>query len=103
MGQIVQDLTQIALDPTLTPGQAELKARQTADNAFRAVEEQRRLEEESSALFSIDELLSQEVDTLLSEGKFVSTDELQIMVSCFIKEMGGKLSASTSHNRDYTD
>ncbi|MGB0385686.1 MAG: DEAD/DEAH box helicase [Ardenticatenaceae bacterium] len=94
LGQIVQDLTQIALDPTLTPKQAERKARQTADNAFRVVEEQRRLEEESSALFSLDQVLSEEVDTLLSAGKFVSADELQVMVSRFIKEMGGKLSAS---------
>jgi hypothetical protein len=96
LGKIVPALTQIALDATLTPEQAEEKARQTADNALRLVEEQRRLEDESSALFSLDQLFTEEVDTLLAEGKFVSADELQLMIGSFIQGMGGKLSVNTS-------
>src|SRR5207248_9837052 len=50
LGDVVEELTRTAFDPSLSPDQAEERARQVADNAVRRAEEQRRLEAESGAL-----------------------------------------------------
>lgn len=93
LGDIVQDLTQVAFDPALTPEQAEEKSRQAADNAIRLVEEQRRLEEESGAFLGLDQAFVEEVDALLAEGRFVPPDDLRQMIARFLgePEIGGRL------------
>ena len=94
LGDLVQNLTQIALDPTLTPSQAEEKAQQMADNAIRLIEEEHRLEEESGALIGLDQAFVQEVDDLLLERRFVSSTDLRLMIDSFLvqPEFGGRLS-----------
>ena len=88
LGEVLQDLTRLALDPKLTPDQAEDKARQAADNAIRTVEEQRRLEEESGALLGLEQVAGAELDALIAEGRFVLPNDLQTMVELFLAEPG---------------
>lgn len=92
LGDVVQDLTRMALDPALTPEQAEEKACQLADNAIRHVEEQRRLEEESASLFGVDPG-ALEVGDIESQGRFVAPDDIFQMVEAFVAQpgLGGKL------------
>jgi ATP-dependent helicase HepA len=96
---VVQDLTRVALDPSLTPQQAEEKARQAADNAIRLIEEQRRMEEESGTLLGLDQAFVEEVDTLVAEGRFVSADDLRQMIETFVEDpvFGGKLAPDDRH------
>lgn len=95
LGNVVQDLTRVALDPTLTPEQVEEKVRQAADNAVRYLEEQRRLEEESTALLGLDTAIMDEVDTLVAQGRFIAPEDLRVMVNAFIETPGidGKMTA----------
>jgi SNF2 family DNA or RNA helicase len=88
LGDVMQDLTQIALDAALTPEQAEERARQLTDNAIRRVEEQRRMEEEGAALLGLDQALVEEVDAAEAEGRFVSPDDLRHMVGQFLQQAG---------------
>jgi len=84
LGDIVEELYQTALDPTLTPNQAEEKARQTADNAIRLVEERERLERESKSLLGLDEGFMDELERMRAKGKIVSPDELRLMIEGFL-------------------
>ncbi|HVO23041.1 MAG TPA: SNF2-related protein [Candidatus Margulisiibacteriota bacterium] len=99
LGDVVQDLTRVALDPALTPQQAEEKARQAADNAIRLIEEQRRMEEEGGTLLGLDQAFVEEVDALVAEGRFVSTNDLRQMIERFVEEpaFGGKLTPDDRH------
>ncbi len=103
LGDVVQDLTRVALDPVLTPQQAEERAMQTADNAIRLVEEQRRLEDESGAMLGLDQAFVEEVDTLLAEGRFVSPEDLRLMVARFLElpEISGQLSPADGRTDVY--
>lgn len=103
LGDLVQDLTRIALDPSLTPTQAEEKARQVADNALRLVEEEQRLEEESGAMLGLDQAFVKEVDILLAEQRFVSPQDLRGMIERFVEEpeLGGKVTADESQKGLY--
>ena len=94
LGEVVHDLTRVALDPTLTPEQAETRAMQAADNAIRLAEEQRRLEEESGSMLGLDQAFVDEVDALFAEGRFVAPEDLRLMVARFIEhpEISGRLS-----------
>jgi len=94
LGDLVQDMTQVALDPTLSPEQAEEKARQIADNALRLREEERRMEDESAGLLGMEEAFVAEVNQLIEEGRFVSPDELRQMIEVFLAqpEFGGAMS-----------
>jgi ATP-dependent helicase HepA len=103
LGDLVQDLMQIALDPSLTPAQADEKARQLADNALRLVEEEQRLEEESGATLGFDQAFLQEVDSLLVEQRFVSPTDLREMIESFVEEpeLGGKITVDEAHKGLY--
>ncbi len=92
LGDVVEDLTRAAL-PTLTPEQAEEKALQTADNAVRFIEEQRRLEEASGSTLGLDHIFPEEVDKLIEEGRFVAPEDLRAMVAGFLEfsEVSGHL------------
>ena len=96
LGDVIQDLNRIALDPKLSPQQAEEKARQMADNVLRRAEEQRRLEEDGGELLGLDGAFTQEVDTLIEQGKFVSQHDLCQMIASYIEdpELGGRLTSS---------
>ncbi len=87
LGEITEALTQTALDPSLTPQQAEEKAKQLADNALRLVEEQRRLEEESTELLGLDRAFQEEAEEIQKEGRFVLTDELQQIITLYLEVM----------------
>ncbi|MDQ6602643.1 MAG: DEAD/DEAH box helicase [Chloroflexota bacterium] len=88
LGEVVDQLTRVAFEPGLTAQQAEEKALQTADNTIRRLEEQRRLEEESSSLLGLDRAFDDEMETLLAEGRFVSPDDLRLMIAKFLEEPG---------------
>lgn len=93
LGDLIQNLTQLALNPALTPQQAEEKAQQMADNAIRKIDEEHRLEEESGALMGLDESFIQDVDDLVREKRFVSPHDLRTMISVFVEEpnLGGRI------------
>lgn len=93
LGGLVDDLTKIALDPKLTDAQAEELANQKSDNLLRQVEEERRLEEESGAFLGIDQIFTDDIQSLVAEGRFVSPDDLIRMIANFVEqpEIGGKL------------
>ena len=92
LGAVVDNLTQLAFDPTLTSEQAEEKARQTADNALRLMEERRRLEDEGGALLGLDQAV-EDLDDVIAANRFVSSDDLRLMVSAFVETptLGGRL------------
>lgn len=85
LGDLTEALTQAALDYSLTPQQAEEKVRQLADNALRLLEEQRRLEEESTELLGLDRAFQDEVEEIQKEGRFVSPEELQQIITLFLE------------------
>ncbi|HNH84398.1 MAG TPA: SNF2-related protein, partial [Acidobacteriota bacterium] len=89
--QVFEELLSLARNPKLSPTQAEEKARQIADNALRLLEEQRRLEAEGSDLFSLDQAMTTEIETLEATGRFVSPNDLHAMLTYFLAqaEFGG--------------
>lgn len=97
LGDIVQDLTRVALDPKLSPEQAERKAQQMADNALLLAEEQRRLEAEGGTFLGLDEGFTSEIDMVVAEGKFVSSDDLRQLIERFLEQpdLGGQITADS--------
>jgi superfamily II DNA or RNA helicase len=93
LGELIDDLTKIALDPSLSEAQAEELAQQKSDNLLRQVEEERRLEEESGAFLGVDQDFTDDIQMLMTEGRFVSPDDLLHMTQYFVEltEIGGKL------------
>lgn len=93
LGELIDDLTKIALDPSLSEAQAEELAQQKSDNLLRQVEEERRLEEESGAFLGVDQVFTDDIQMLMTEGRFVSPDDLLHMTQYFVElpEIGGKL------------
>jgi hypothetical protein len=93
LGELVDDLTKIALDPSLTDAQAEELARQRSDNLLRQVEEEHRLEEESGAFIGVDQIFTDDIQSLVAEGRFVSPEDLIRLIEYFVEqpEIGGKL------------
>lgn len=85
LGGLTESLTQAALSPSLTLEQAEEKARQLADNALRVIEEQRRLEEESTELLGLDRAFQEEVEDIQKEKRFVTPDELQQIITTYLE------------------
>jgi hypothetical protein len=97
LGDIVQDLTRAAMDPALTFEQAEAKARQTADNALRLMEERARLERESKGLLGLDEGFMEELEAMERGGKIISPDDLRLMITEYLAQprLDGRLSADS--------
>jgi hypothetical protein len=93
LGDLVENLNQVAMDLTLSPDQAEQKACQLADNALRVVEEQRRLEAESGDLLGLDQALLEDLGAMRADARFVSAEDLRQMVDRFVAtpEMGGRV------------
>lgn len=93
LGEIIHELNKLALDPNLSAEQAEAKTRQIADNKIRYIEEQRRLEEENSGLLGLDEVFSEDIETLINEGRFVSQNALFHMIERFVSipAIGGQI------------
>ena len=93
LGELTQQLNRAALDPALTPEQAEERAGQAADNAIRLIEERKRLEEAGGALLGLDPGLTDEVEALDASGKVVSPADLREMIATFLRrpEVGGRL------------
>jgi ATP-dependent helicase HepA len=100
LGDVVQDLTRVALDPNLSPEQAEQKAQQMADNALRLAEEQHRLEAEGGSFLGLDEGFTADIDSVVAEGKFVSADDLRQMIEMFLQlpTLGGHITADSKHS-----
>jgi SNF2 family DNA or RNA helicase len=103
LGGLVNDLSKIALDPSLSDSQAEELVRQKSDNLLRQVEEERRLEEESGAFLGIDQIFTDDIQSLVAEGRFVSPDDLIRMIETFVElpEIGGKLLRDEKNNHLY--
>jgi len=95
LGEVVEEITRAALDPSLSPAQAEERARQAADNAIRLVEEQRRMEDEGAALLGLDEAFAQDVDSIRADERFISAGDLRLMIAKFVErpEFGGRITA----------
>ena len=62
-------------------------------------DEQRRLEEESSSILGLDQMLLQEFDALRNEGRFLDPDDLRHLVALFlsIPAIDGKLIADSKN------
>jgi len=85
LGDLTESLTQATLDINLTPEQAEEKAMQLADNAIRLIEEQRRLEKESTELLGLDSAFQEEIENIQKEGRFVTPEEVQQIIDLYLK------------------
>ena len=85
LGELTEQLTQAALDPSLRPRQVEEKAMQLADNLLRKVEEQRRLEEESTELLGLDQAFNEEINDIRRHERFVSPDEIRQMIDLYLR------------------
>ena len=101
LGELTESLTQAVLDTSLTPFQAEEKTHQLADNAIRLIEEQRRLENESTELLGLDHAFQEEVEKTQKEGHFVSDEELQQMIMLYLKtkRQNAKLIRDNNQNK----
>lgn len=85
LGELTGSLTQAALDPSLSPQQAEEKAQQLTDNALRLIDDQRRLEEGSTELLGLDPAFQDELQKIQKEGRFVSPEELQQIIALYLE------------------
>jgi len=92
LGDVMNNLDRASLNIQLSKEQSETVATQTADNALRRVEEQRRLEDE--ALLTSD-LVSQEgdVEQLRRQGRYIAPEDLFELLSLFLQNdlVNGKL------------
>jgi len=86
LGELVQELNRVALDPSLSPAQAEARARQLADNAIRLAEEQRRLDTVSGDLLGLDDAFTSEVGEIVEGGRFISVHDLRDLVETFLAQ-----------------
>ena len=86
LGEITQDLSRIALDPSLSAEQAEARAGQIADNAIRLSEEQRRLDTDSGGLLGLDDAFTEEVDDVVEGGRFVAEGDLRVLIETFLRQ-----------------
>lgn len=93
LGPMVQELTHIALERTLTPEQAEERARQVADNAIRLGEEQRLLDSESAGFLGLDDAFTADVGSVVDHGRFVDASDVELLVASFLTRatQGGAL------------
>lgn len=101
LGELTESLNQTALGSSLTPQQAEEKAMQLADNAIRSIEEQRRLEEESTELLGLDRAFQDEVEKIQKEGRFVTPDEVQQIIALYLeaKCQNAKILSDSKQNK----
>ncbi len=93
LGPMADQLNRIATDRSLTAEQQDLQARQVQDNAIRLAEEQRRFERESGSLLGLDDVFSDDVGSVISQGRFVGSSDLEAMVAQFLRKssVGGAL------------
>jgi ATP-dependent helicase HepA len=93
LGETTAALHRLATDPRLSPEQADLKARQEADNVTRRADEQRRLEDEAPGLLGLDAALVDEAEAIDAWGRFVTGDEVREIVEGFLTDQlhGGTL------------
>jgi ATP-dependent helicase HepA len=85
LGEVMTTLDQTSLNIQLSRDQSERVATQTADNALRRVEEQRRLEDD--ALLASD-LVPQEgdVEQLRREGRYIASEDLHELLSLYLQQ-----------------
>ena len=97
LADLSKELEKITYETSLSPEQAEERALQMSDNALRIVEEQRRFEENSEALLGLEQSFIEEVDSLIEEGRFVSSDDLAHMIKQYVQQdsVGGGLTTSS--------
>lgn len=93
LGDMVQDMTRAALDPSLSAEQVQLRTQQLLDNALRMAEEQRRLEAAAMGLMGLEKAFVDEVDRLVDDGRFVSAEDIRQMIESFLQvsEISGVL------------
>ncbi|MFY1632342.1 SNF2-related protein [Solwaraspora sp. WMMB335] len=86
LGEMTQELADIATSTDLTPQQMEERARQLADNAVRLVEETRGVEDASSDLLGLDDSLTQDLDSLIEEGRAVTEQQLEELTRAYVTQ-----------------
>lgn len=93
LGELTEQLDRLAVDPSLTPEQATERAQQLADNAIRLASEHRRVEEGAADLFGVGDLFSADVESAVTEGRFVSGEDLRSVIDEFVssEDIGGRL------------
>jgi len=97
LGDLIRELNQTALDPQLTPEQAEEKAWQSADNLLRLIAERRQYEEESAALLSAEQFMVDEVNEFAGSGRLVTSAQLEQMIATFLaRQYGGHAQSDSS-------
>lgn len=96
LGPMVQELTHIALERSLTPEQADDRARQVADNAIRLAQEQRRLDAESATLLGLDDAFTADVGSVVDHGRFVDEDDVESLIASFLA--GPSIAAVLNHH-----
>ena len=104
LGELVQDLTRLALDPELSLDQAEERAQQLADNVVLLAEERRRLEQDSTLLIGMDQTIDDEVQDVVDDGRYVSADDLRGVVEWLLARLWlkGRLSREERSPGVYT-
>jgi len=99
LGDLVSELTETSLNPHLSIEQADSLAQQHVDNVIRLADEQRRLDEEGSDLLGFEHSFTEEVEALVADRRFVSSDDLIQMVGEYLRTpaFGGSM---TPDSRD---
>lgn len=97
LGEITQDLANLSTNTDLSQVQMEERARQLADNAVRLIAETRGVEDASHELLALDESLTQDLDTLVEEGRAVTEQQLEELVREYVTRppFSGQLDRST--------
>jgi superfamily II DNA or RNA helicase len=83
LGDLVERLTEISLNPALTPAQQEERARQETENAERKLAEQAALEDASHELLGWDASLTDDVTALRQPGMSVGPAQILALLRRF--------------------
>lgn len=104
LGNITDQINHVVLDFKLTPKQLEQKTQQLTDNVILKLAEQRRLEEESIKLISIDRVLDEEISEIKDKNKYISSIDLINLISEFFRKSGSsaKLIESGKDDKIFT-
>lgn len=85
LGEEIRKLEHDLLTSRLTPDEQEKRIEEAANLIIERKIEAQRLEEQSAGLLTNDEFFKQEIDAILSEKRYVTTEELVIYIDEFLK------------------
>ncbi len=97
LGGITDKLTKVAFDNNLSDEQKQLMADQQADNALRALEEQRNYEENAKRLFLLD---TEKTDSSITDDRINQIKLLKYLVKKFFENQYPKITLSSVDNNE---